>query len=295
MQPHQDPYKVFIKRNARKKPLKAKKWLFPANSERKYTRELYALTFKLRELIEEYLLPQLPHLIFDANRTAPEQPRSDDFLSDLLRTMQLIRTMIQPKIVETEADAIGISRQINAFNKVQFAKVTDALLSIDIFFHEPWLEDQLSLFATQNAQLITSLVDDEIERVSGVVQRGFQQGLPYKTVADQIQSTFGVARRHAKLIARDQTVKLNASLTKLRQEDLGIEQYEWQTSGDERVRASHRIMDGLICRWDDPTVYRRKGETKWRKRTSAMPDNHPGGDVQCRCVTIAQIEGFTDG
>src|SRR5690606_6656013 len=125
---------------------------------------------------------------------------------------------------------------------------------IDVFFHEPWLEEQLTLFSTQNAQLISSLVDDEIERVSGVVQRGFQQGLPYNTVAEEVQSTFGVSRRHAKLIARDQTVKLNASLTKLRQEDLGITTYQWQTSGDERVRASHRAIDGMICKWDDPSV-----------------------------------------
>lgn len=284
-----------LKKIARKRPLKVKKWLFPLNSERKYTNELYSLTAKLRELIQQYLMPQIPSLVFRANVTAPEQPRNDDFLSDLFATMNFIRNAIQPKIIETEADAIALSRQINLFNKVQFEKITDSLLSIDVFFNEPWLEDQLSLFATQNAQLITSLVDDEIERVSGVVQRGFQQGLPYNTVTDQIESTFGVARRHAKLIARDQTVKLNASLTKLRQEDLGIEQYQWQTSGDERVRASHRIMDGLFCRWDDPTVYRRPGETKWRKRTNAMPQNHPGGDVQCRCATIAQIEGFEDG
>lgn len=295
MQPQQQPYKVFIRSKARKKPLKAKKWLFPESIEREYTRELYSLTFTLRKLIQEYLMPQLPSLIVQANATAPEQPRSDDFLGDLLSTMNFITQLIQPKVAETQADAVRIGRQINAFNSVQFAKLTESLLSIDLFFHEPWLEDQLDLFATQNAQLITSLVDDEIERVSGVVQRGFQQGLPYKTVAEQVQSTFGVSRRHAKLIARDQTVKLNASLTKLRQEDLGISEYKWQTSGDERVRASHRLMDGLICRWDDPTVYRKPGETKWRKRPTSMPQNHPGGDVQCRCVTIAQIEGFSDG
>ncbi len=295
MQPHQQPYKVFIKQNARKRPLKAKKWLFPESAERQYTRELYSLTFQLRKLINEYLMPQLPSMIFEANEPAPEQPRADDFLTDLLRTMNTIKQLIAPKVVETERDAIAISKKINLFNQAQFLKLTSSLLSIDVFFHEPWLEDQLNLFATQNAQLISSLVDDEIERVSGVVQRGFQQGLPYKTVAEQIQETFGVTRRHAKVIARDQTVKLNASLTKLRQEDLGISEYKWQTSGDERVRASHRLMDGLICRWDDPTVYRKPGEKKWRQRPSSMPQNHPGGDVQCRCVTIAQIEGFSDG
>lgn len=294
MQPQQQPYKVFIRRNARKKPLKAKKWLFPEGLERQYTRELYSLTFNLRKLIEEYLMPQLPSLIVQANITAPEQPRSDDFLGDLLGTMNFIRQLIQPKVRETQADAIRIGQRINLFNQEQFFKLTTSLLSIDVFFHEPWLEDQLSLFATQNSQLITSLVDDEIERVSGVVQRGFQQGLPYKTVATQVQNTFGVARRHAKLIARDQTVKLNASLTKLRQEDLGIQEYKWQTSGDERVRASHKAIDGMICRWDDPTVYRKPGEKKWQKRPISMPQNHPGGDVQCRCVTIAQIEGFSN-
>jgi len=293
MQPYQQPYQVFIKKNVRQKPLKSKKWLFPEAIEREYTRELYSLTFTLRKLIEEYLLPQLPSLVFQANETAPEQPRGDDFLDDLLTTMNFIRRLMSPKIVETTADAVRVSEQVNTFNKVQFAKLTSSLLSIDVFFHEPWLVDQLSLFATQNSQLITSLVDEEIERVSGVVQRGFQQGLPYKSVADEIQSTFGVSRRHAKLIARDQTVKLNASLTKLRQEDLGITEYQWQTSGDERVRASHRAIDGMICRWDDPTVYRKPGEKKWHKRPTTMPQNHPGGDVQCRCVTIAQIEGFS--
>lgn len=292
MQPYQQPYKVFIKSKKRERPLKPKKWLFPSGIEREYTRELYSLTLELRKLITEYLVPQIPSLTFQANQSAPEQPRNDDFLSDLLVTMNSIRSMVQPKVLETQRDALGISQQINAFNQSQFLKLSSAALSVDVFFYEPWLQDQLALFASQNAQLITSLVDDEIERVSGVVQRGFQQGLPYKTIEEEITQTFGVARRHAKLIARDQTVKLNASLTKLRQEDLGIETYEWQTSGDERVRASHRMMDGLICRWDDPTVYRKQGETEWSKRSSSMPQNHPGGDVQCRCVSIAQIDSL---
>lgn len=278
----------------RKKPLKLKKWLYPLSPERQYTKDLYELTAKLRELIYKYLFPQLTSLVNQANASSPEQPRSDDFLSDLFRTFNYIREAIQPSMLNTESDAIKISREINYFNKVQFEKVTSSLLSIDLFFDEPWLTDQLSLFATQNAELITSLVDDEIQRVSGIVQRGFQQGLPQTTIAEQIEQTFGIARRHAKLIARDQTTKLNSSLTKLRQEELGIETYTWQTSGDERVRPSHRLMDGLICRWDDPSLYKHEGETRWKKRTNSMPDNHVGGDVQCRCVALPNIEDFAD-
>lgn len=290
MQPYQQPYRVFVETHKRKRPLKPKKWLFPAGIEREYTRELYSLTNYLKELVKQLLLPKIESLTFEANLKAPEQPRNDDSLADLLDIMNLIRTIIEPKTLETQADAVAIGTQINRFNQAQFAKVTEAALTVDVFFDEPWLTEQLELFSTQNAELITSLVDDQITRVSGMVQRGFQQGLPYKTIQQQIQQTFGIPHRHAKLIARDQTVKLNASLTKLRQQDLGIETFEWQTSGDERVRASHRKMDGLICKWDDPTVYRNPGENKWRKRTSDMPKTQPGGDVQCRCVSLAIID-----
>lgn len=279
----------------KKKPKKPKKWLFPASQEREYIREMYSLTSVLRSLIQELLIPQLESLIVQANENTPDQPRSDDFISDLFRIMDTVRRLVRPKIIETERDAVEISRDINAFNALQFQKMTSALFSLDLFIDEPWLSDQLTLFATQNSQLINSLVETEIERVSGIVQRGFQQGLPYKTVSEEIQETFGITRRHAKLIARDQTVKLNASLTKLRQEELGIQTYTWQTSGDERVRSSHRLMDGLIGRWDDPTVYKKPGDKKWRKRSSAMSQLHPGGDVQCRCVSLPNIEDLADG
>lgn len=281
----------------RKKPLKPKRWLFPSSQEREYIRNLQALTKTLDALIESYLMPKLPYLIEQANRTAPIEPRADSmpirgdgFLEDLFVNLNDIRQMIRPKQIETDKKAMETAQSINRFNKIQFEKLATSLFSIDLFFDEPWLRDQMNLFATQNVELISSLIDDELERVSGIVQRGFQQGLPYKVVAKEIEQTFGISSRKAKLIGRDQTVKLNASLTKLRQEELGISTYTWQTSGDERVRASHRIMDGLIGRWDDPTVYKKPGDKKWKKRTSVMSQLHPGGDVQCRCVSLPNVD-----
>ena len=54
--------------------------------------------------------------------------------------------------------------------------------------------------------------------------------------------------------------------------DAGIEEYIWSTTGDERVRDSHRELNGKKFRWDTP------------------PENsdgracHPGEDYQCRCI-----------
>ena len=48
---------------------------------------------------------------------------------------------------------------------------------------------------------------------------------------------------------------------------MGIEEYRWRTSKDERVRATHAANEGKVFRWDTPPA-----ET-----------GHPGNDVQCRC------------
>ncbi|QBX99536.1 hypothetical protein E2K80_01340 [Rhodophyticola sp. CCM32] len=39
-------------------------------------------------------------------------------------------------------------------------------------------------------------------------------------------------------------------INEIRQRELGIEQYTWETVGDERVRAGHAALDGRVFRWD---------------------------------------------
>lgn len=111
-----------------------------------------------------------------------------------------------------------------------------------------------------------------------------------------IQGRFKVSRARARLIARDQTGKLNAALTEARQKRIGVEEYIWQSVEDERVRENHRVLDGKICRWDDPTVYRNPGETEWRSRSSIGAFvGHPGEDYQCRCFAEPRMEEIIDG
>lgn len=180
-------------------------------------------------------------------------------------TMVYIQILLRPKEEQTIQKAKRFGLEIAIFNQIQFEKTVNSVLGIDVFLEEPWLKNQLELFANQNSQLIKNMTVNEIERVSGAVQRGLQEGSSYESIAETIEKSFGITRRHAKLIARDQTTKLNGSLTKLRQQELGITEYRWQTSGDERVRQDHRVLDGKICRWDDPTVYLNESTGKWEK------------------------------
>ena len=95
-----------------------------------------------------------------------------------------------------------------------------------------------------------------------------------------------MAESRARLIARDQIGKLNSQLTRERNEALGIDKYIWSTSEDERVRESHKVMNGKLCRWDDPTVYSDDGGQTWKSRASIGGEQeHPGIPVNCRCIS----------
>jgi len=259
------------------KPKKKKppNWLFPTNQERTYDKILYSLTSELRNMIKDILLPEIPSMISEVENKTPND-RADSFLSRLNSLIIYIGNAIQSKVNITILEASYVGADISRFNKAQFQKTNQSIFGIDIFVDEPWLADQLELFSVQNAQLIRSLPEQELERVAGTVERGLQQGLRFTAVSKEIQKSFGITHRRAKLIARDQTTKLNASLTKLRQQEVGVEKYIWQTAGDERVRPSHRANDGKTFRWDSPP-----------KATG-----HPGHDVNCRCVAIPVFEGF---
>lgn len=122
----------------------------------------------------------------------------------------------------------------------------------------------------QNIDLITSIPEKYFEKIENLVRKNFETGMRFETIVDKIKEVGNVTESRAKLIARDQTAKMNSNFNQIRQTDLGIYSYIWQTSGDERVRPEHADNDGKEFRWDEPPV-----ET-----------GHPGEDIQCRCVAI---------
>jgi SPP1 gp7 family putative phage head morphogenesis protein len=141
------------------------------------------------------------------------------------------------------------------------------------------LESQVQM----NIQLIQSIPDQYFSELNRIVLQnvnGFVN--PEGGLEGQI---LGVLRREgaalnkktmnrAKLIARDQTAKTNAAINQSRQEALGVDEYIWDTSGDERVRESHRRNNGKVFKWSKPP----------------RDTGHPGHDVNCRCLARAVIK-----
>jgi SPP1 gp7 family putative phage head morphogenesis protein len=153
-----------------------------------------------------------------------------------------------------------------------------SLQGVQPFGQEPWLNDFIDLFVESNVGLIKKLHDDQIARVSKIVRDGALSGQTQATMSKQLDEVLGVGNRHARLIARDQTAKLNSQLTEVRMRRIGVESYEWSTSHDERVRPEHAARDGKIFRWDSPP-----------------PDGHPGEAINCRCVAIPVMDAEDEG
>lgn len=127
-----------------------------------------------------------------------------------------------------------------------------------------------------NVALIQGLTDDSFDAMRKLIDQ--TRGRRVEEIADQIEGLFGTTRARAELIARDQTLKLNAQINQEACRTAGIEWYTWSTSQDGSVRDTHAELNGKKFRFDDPPVVNKYGDTA-----------NPGEDYQCRCVPIPYV------
>jgi len=144
-------------------------------------------------------------------------------------------------------------------------------IGVDIFRSEPWLIPRMNNWIDYNTSLIKSIPTQYIGKVESAIRNGVMAGNASREIAKEIKRLSGVTSYRAKFIARDQVSKANADLTQYRQQDLGIKEYTWITSNDERVRPSHEAHANKVYKWSEPPAN----------------TGHPGHDYQCRCIARA--------
>lgn len=172
----------------------------------------------------------------------------------------------------------GLRRVYNAAGEYQGRQVVPVekrrVIGVSLRQASPRVAAQLPAFRERNVSLITSIPVQDLADVQSTLDEAWFNNVHSDDIAEILQERFGVSESRADLIARDQVLKLNAEITQARHRDLEIESYTWSTSGDERVRAGHRDLDGTTQRYDDPPD------------TGDGESNNPGEDYQCRCVAI---------
>lgn len=254
--------------------------LYPSALESQYRGLTNAYMKILNQVVSKYL-PRIKKAA-EAERGGPR--RSDDLNSLMSAIQAAFAEMAKELDVQTERfDLYGkleaLAHQSEKLSVRQWKRIIGKTLGLDLaddYYLGQFFQELLDRWVSENAALIKTIPQDSLNEMREIVYEGYRTGQTTTSIVKEIQHTYQVNKRHARLIARDQMAKLNADLTKRQQTDAGVESYKWSTSRDVRVRESHRRLNGKIFRWDDPPVV----DEKTGRRC------HPGEDYQCRCVAI---------
>lgn len=262
---------VLMANKGKIKVKRPKKWLYPMPAERQYQKRLIEINKIFYDQVKAIILPELPNLVAQSKSTRVDDSRLDnstwvDQLKQLVdKTYITFQSIVTPSKISNIASEQAES--ISVMNKQQFVKVIHSSLSVNPIVQEPFLQTQLKLFQNQNTDLITKLGSDQKERVQQTLYSNLSQGNGIEKIQEELSKSEGIGENRAKLIARDQTNKFNGQLTQLRQQELGITSYVWTTSQDERVRPTHKVLDGEVFTWEKgPKI------------------GHPGSEINCRCI-----------
>lgn len=242
-----------------------------------YFRQLNKLTTAMREDIRKELIPALKAL---------ESQYTTDGYADQL-TQLIGRLSLKYQNVTTLGAKPVSERMVGSVagkNQKAFNALVNKAVGIDLtaVIADEGLEDFLEAQVNKNVTLIKSIPDEYFKSIETVVMNGTANGMRWETIAREIggikdiSSINGKLQNRIKLIARNETSSINASINKRRQENLGVEEFKWVTSRDERVRESHARLNGKVFSWDDLPIV-------------DGIQTSPGQPINCRCVAVPVI------
>ena len=262
---------------------------YPESAEREYQRLMREYSVVYDQVLRAHM-PELKRSLGFYGSNFDDVPRvPDEIFNEIER--QVAEKLLSFSIRKKLEKIAHMSRKLTV---AEWKRVCQRTLGINIFedyYNGDFFKDAMDGWVQRNVDLIETLSGENLSEMRRIVQEGFAQGRRPEAVAKDINEAYKKTGEHAKMIARDQTAKLNADVTKKQHEDAGVVEYIWDSSRDQRVRACHRALHGKKFRYDDPPEM--WYETKSRGRVYTGQRCNPGEWYQCRCVAIPvfNIEG----
>jgi SPP1 gp7 family putative phage head morphogenesis protein len=144
------------------------------------------------------------------------------------------------------------------------------------------MNDAYQAVIGENVGLIKSIAEQHLKNVETITMQSVARGRDLGYLARELENTYGVTKRRAALIARDQNNKATSTMQAARQRSLGITQGIWRHSGagkhprPDHVKASGEIFDlAKGCEISGQFIM-------------------PGELINCRCSWSPIIPGFED-
>lgn len=142
------------------------------------------------------------------------------------------------------------------------------------------MNNALQATITENVNLIKSIPEQYLTQVEGLVMRSVSRGRDLSYLTDELEKRYGITRRRAALIARDQNNKATSVMQTARQQSLGITKGIWRHShAGKEPRPSHVKADGKEFDLSKGMYL----DGKWTL---------PGEEINCRCTWSPVIPGL---
>lgn len=247
----------------------------PATCEREY----YRLSNQYMRLLKKTMEEGLP-LIKQAYMKEMEQQRADGFRTDaksalfnaIDKAFNEMRERLKKQISQFDLrkKLEKLAKQMQRMTAQEWKKAVKQSLGINIYedyYMGDFYRDGLTRWIEENVRLIKTIPEDSLGEMEKLVREAYENGMTTTELMKKIQKQYKMDKGHARFIARDQISKLNGQIQRAQQQDAGIEEFTWCTCGDERVRSSHKALEGIVFKWNDP------------------PNGLiPGQDFNCRCI-----------
>jgi SPP1 gp7 family putative phage head morphogenesis protein len=137
----------------------------------------------------------------------------------------------------------------------------------------PQVNDVFQATLKEQVGLIKTIPQQYLAKVQGAVMRSVQTGRDIGGLAKELEEHYGVTKRRAQFIAKDQNNKATATIMRARQLELGMTKAVWMHSGAGRhPRPEHVAFSGKT--YDVAKGAFLEGVWTW-----------PGRECNCRCVS----------
>jgi len=281
------------KRYHGKKVIRSKyKVKYPDSAEREYLRTVNEYMAIEKQVLMKYV-PEIKRIINEGTPKFNTDAKNDNDrkrrlvrfseIDNTIRRLQMLFESIQ-KELDSAFGMYDLKRSIEKIAGLdhklsikEWKKAVSKTLGIDIledYYSGDFYREMIERWVSANVDLIKTQPRESLGRMKELIYKDYMSGRSTSNIVKELQAQYGMDKRHAQLIARDQTAKLNSEITQSQQRDAGVSKYEWSGTLDRRERESHRALEGKIFSWDNPP------ETDGGRRC------HPGEDYQCRCCAL---------
>ncbi len=254
----------------------------PIHLERQFQREILNIIEPAINEINRIVLKKLPQWLdyYSLNRDGFFDDNEKDDTNELSSWFDKLQNMLITYLSYKGIKNIvsNFSHKIIKYSKDKLDKQMNKMFNLNPFYSEDNIKKSVHFWIDKNIKNISDIPKNYINKlqilVNNIINQNKANDDKKKSIEifkESLTNTHDKIENNVANLSRDQVNSLDGEITMILQKEIGVMKFIWQTCRDERVRKTHRELEGQLCEWDDlPKI---AGETVW-----------PGSQFNCRCT-----------